>query len=75
MFLECGQKYPIAEQQSEPKRQDGEDTRRRQLNSNSIGVVQSRNYWGYKLKPLKPQSPLEDELAAKGILLLIVNSI
>lgn len=42
---------------SEPKRRDGEDTRRRQLNSNSIAVVQSRNYWGYKLKPLKPKSP------------------
>jgi hypothetical protein len=44
-------------------------------NSNSIGVVQPRNYWGHKLKPLKPQSPLEDERTANGILLLIVNSI
>lgn len=42
---------------SKPKRRGGQDTRRRQLNSNSIGVVPSRSYWGYKLKPLKPKSP------------------
>jgi hypothetical protein len=42
---------------SKPKRRGGQDTRRRQLNSNSIGVVPSRSFWGYKLKPLKPKSP------------------
>src|ERR671916_808638 len=42
---------------SKPKRRGGQDTRRWQRNSNSIGVVLSRSYWGYKLKPLKPKSP------------------
>jgi hypothetical protein len=61
MRLECGQKYPIVEQQPKGKLSTIEES-----NSNSIGVVQPQNYQSRKLRTLRPRSPLEEELTAKG---------
>lgn len=41
----------------------------------SIGVVQPQNYQGRRFRPLRERSPLEEELTAKGIPLLIVNGL
>ena len=60
MCLECGQKYPIEQQQ--PK---GKLSTIHESSSNSIGVVQPQNYQGRKLRPLRERSPLEEELTAK----------
>jgi hypothetical protein len=61
MCLECGQKYPI--EQQEPK---GKLSTIDESNSNSIGVVQPQSNQGREPKPLRERSPLEEELIAKG---------
>jgi hypothetical protein len=61
MCLECGQKYPITEQQPKGKLSTIDES-----NSNSIGVVQPQNSQSRKPRPLRQRSPLEEELIAKG---------
>jgi DNA-directed RNA polymerase subunit M/transcription elongation factor TFIIS len=61
MCLECGQKYPIEQQQLKGKLSTIDESI-----SNSIGVVQPQNYQGRKPRPLRERSPLEEELTAKG---------
>src|SRR5215208_7029230 len=61
MCLECGQKYPIEQQQPKGKLSTIDES-----SSNSIGVVQPQNYQGRKPRPLRERSPIEEELTAKG---------
>jgi hypothetical protein len=61
MCLECGQKYPIEQQQPKGKLSTIDES-----DSNSIGVVQPQNYQTPKPRPLRERSPLEEELTAKG---------
>ena len=61
MCLECGQKYPIEQQQTKGKLSTIYES-----SSNSIGVVQPQNYQGRKPRSLRERSPLEEELTAKG---------
>jgi DNA-directed RNA polymerase subunit M/transcription elongation factor TFIIS len=61
MCLECGQKYPIEQQQPKGKLSTIDES-----NSNSIGVVQPQNSQSRKPRPLRERSPLEEELTAKG---------
>jgi hypothetical protein len=61
MCLECGQKYPIEQQQPRGKLSTIDGS-----NSNSIGVVQPQNSRSRKPRPLRERSPLEEELTAKG---------
>ena len=61
MCLECGQKYPIEQQQPKGKLSTIDES-----SSNSIGVVQPQNSRSRKPRPLRERSPLEEELTAKG---------
>ena len=60
-MFECGQKYPIEQQQLKGKLSTIDES-----DSNSIGDVQPQNYQSRKPRPLKERSPLEEELTAKG---------
>ena len=61
MCLECGQKYPIEEQQPKGKLSTIDES-----NSNLVGVVQPQNSRTRKPRPIRERSPLEEELTAKG---------